>query len=147
MQNLTTMNLVDIVLHTRVPPGRLVDWLDQAFLLLHLRRTDRADLRRARRGRATERCDGSADRLALRKIGVRTATDLLKVFSEQVPGRPEKRTFRRPAEREHLPLPEAQLRVLVRVLADEPGLAPVWNWQRNGVQVHGTEARAAAHDA
>ena len=31
MQNLTTMNLVDVILHTRVPPGRLVDWTDQAF--------------------------------------------------------------------------------------------------------------------
>ncbi len=33
MQNLTTMNLVDVILHTRVPAGRLVDWIDQAFLL------------------------------------------------------------------------------------------------------------------
>jgi hypothetical protein len=32
MQNLTTMSLVDVMLHTRVPPGRLVDWVDQAFL-------------------------------------------------------------------------------------------------------------------
>ena len=36
MQNLTTMNLVDVILHTRVPAGRLVDWADQAFLLTHL---------------------------------------------------------------------------------------------------------------
>ena len=31
------------------------------------------------------------------------------------------------------PLPPDQLRLLVTVLAAEPGLAPVWNWQRNGV--------------
>ena len=29
------------------------------------------------------------------------------------------------------------LRLLVKVLAQEPGLNPVWNWQRNGVQPHG----------
>ena len=31
LQNLTTMDLVDVILHTRVPSGRLVDWIDQAF--------------------------------------------------------------------------------------------------------------------
>ena len=29
MQNLTTMNLVDMLLHTRAPVGRLIDWIDQ----------------------------------------------------------------------------------------------------------------------
>ena len=48
MQNLTTMNLVDVILHTRVPPGRLVDWTDQAFLLIHLERVDRDELNRLR---------------------------------------------------------------------------------------------------
>ena len=27
-------------------------------------------------------------------------------------------------------------RVVVKVLAQEPGLNPVWNWHRNGVQAH-----------
>ena len=36
MQNLSTANLVDVILHTRVPVGRLVDWVDQAVLYLHL---------------------------------------------------------------------------------------------------------------
>jgi hypothetical protein len=39
------------------------------------------------------------------------------------------------------PLPLNQLRLLVAVLAAEPGLAPVWNWQRNGVrECHGGAA-------
>jgi len=41
MQNLATANSVDIILHTRVPVGRLVDWVDQAFLFLHLDRVER----------------------------------------------------------------------------------------------------------
>jgi hypothetical protein len=40
IQNLATANLVDILLHTRVPVGRLVDWVDQAHLLLHLDRSE-----------------------------------------------------------------------------------------------------------
>ena len=70
LQNLATGNLVDILLHTRVPVGRLVDWIDQAALLLLL---DSPDGTRA--GRRTHE-----DRAALRRLGVRTATDLETMF-------------------------------------------------------------------
>jgi hypothetical protein len=168
MQNLTTMNLVDVILHTRVPPGRLVDWTDQAFLLIHLDKTDRAELDKQREawrnsgprqeaGAAAhaEPCaeSGALARLSLRRVGIRTATDLLKAFSEEAPprgGLPE-RVFARPSEDERLPLPESQLRLLVRVLGAEPGLVPIWNWQRNGVPAcpsqapgGGRQARSAA---
>jgi hypothetical protein len=46
MQNLATANLVDVILHTRVPVGRLVDWVDQAQLYLHLDRTERGSRER-----------------------------------------------------------------------------------------------------
>jgi len=36
MQNLTTVNLVDVMLNTRIPVERLVDWIDQSILFLHL---------------------------------------------------------------------------------------------------------------
>ena len=164
MQNLTTMNLVDVILHTRVPPGRLVDWTDQAFLLTHLERVDRDELNRLRQpdrqadprrqadqpprqatsppGRpAAPQADqpavarpaplsGAQARLNLRRVGIRTATDLLKAFSDERDGQ---RSFRLPDGLEP-PLPVDQLRLLVTVLAAEPGLAPVWNWQHNGVQ-------------
>jgi hypothetical protein len=151
MQNITTMNLVDVILHTRVPPGRLVDWVDQAFLLIHLDKTDRTELNRLRKelrqepGRqgqqdgATAHAEpwaesGAAARLNLRRAGIRTATDLLKAFSKEEPcGSLPQRTFVRPPEDQQLPLPESQLRLLVKVLGAEPGLVPIWNWQRNGV--------------
>jgi hypothetical protein len=136
MQNLTTMNLVDVILHTRVPPGRLVDWTDQAFLLTHLERVDRDELNQLRQpGQPAQPAghtplSGAQARLNLRRVGIRTATDLLKAFSvEQEDG---ERVFRVPDGLEP-PLPPNQLRLLVTVLAAEPGLAPVWNWQRNGV--------------
>jgi hypothetical protein len=146
MQNLTTMNLVDVILHTRVPPGRLVDWTDQAFLLTHLERVDRAELNQLRlqdqpaaAGRAP--LSGAQARLNLRRVGIRTATDLLKAFSvERDDG---ERTFRLPDGLE-APLPAGQLQLLVTVLAAEPGLVPVWNWQRNGVPPANCAVIAAA---
>ncbi|SCL29447.1 hypothetical protein GA0070624_3884 [Micromonospora rhizosphaerae] len=138
MQNLTTMNLVDVILHTRVPTGRLVDWVDQAFLLIHLEQAERREVRRERRkdGCGTAH-GGAAARVRLRRAGIRTATDLLKVFSTEDGEDPgtglPRRRYRAPDGVGRLPLPEDQLRLLVAVLAAEPGLAPVWNWQRNGV--------------
>jgi len=156
MQNLTTMNLVDVILHTRVPPGRLVDWTDQAFLLIHLDKTDRAELNELRdklRRESGERRrgqhdgttaagpsaeSGAAARLNLRRVGIRTATDLLKAFSKEARqpcGALSERIFVSPPTDQLLPLPESQLRLLVTVLGAEPGLVPIWNWQRNGVPI------------
>ena len=73
-----------------------------------------------------------AGRQYLRRVGIRTATDLLKAFSTEPEGGEPQRAFRLPEGLEP-PLPVDQLRLLVAVLAAEPGLAPVWNWQRNGV--------------
>src|SRR5215510_13595136 len=52
MQSLATANLVDVILHTRVPVGRLVDWVDQAHLYLHLDRLEGTwrERRRAKTG-------------------------------------------------------------------------------------------------
>ena len=62
MQNLTTANLVDLMLYTRMPIGRLVDWIDQAYLYL----------------RVGGGADGvETDRAKLRRLGIRTATDLI----------------------------------------------------------------------
>lgn len=61
LQGLVTANLVDVLLHTRVPVGRLVDWLDQAFLYLRL----------------PEKSDGRA---GLRALGIRTATDFERAW-------------------------------------------------------------------
>jgi len=61
MENLATANLVDVTLHSRVPVSRLVDWVDQAHLYLHLE---------------PKKGDGASSRTILRRLGVRTATAL-----------------------------------------------------------------------
>jgi hypothetical protein len=70
MQNLSTANLVDLMLHTRMPIGRLLDWIDQAFLYVRVNdgNGDRDD------------AGDAGDRATLRRYGIRTATDLLDAF-------------------------------------------------------------------
>lgn len=74
MENLATANLVDVTLHSRVPVARLVDWVDQAHLYLHL--APKVPARRRRRREAEE-----SSREILRGLGIRTATDLEKAFA------------------------------------------------------------------
>jgi hypothetical protein len=197
MQNLATANLVDVILHTRVPVGRLVDWVDQAKLYLHLDRAERGyherrlvrattkpavnDNRKAAtdqrlpEGEGQEQAAptvaangkaprgqtpsapgdvhaydplvhgslsphnraGTKTRVALRQLGIRTATDLLKAFPpEQIDRRIDDNSG------DHLSfhklkaggLDEDQVRILVRVLDEDTALAPLWNWQTRGVQ-------------
>jgi hypothetical protein len=66
-QNLVSASLVDLMLRTRAPVMRLVDWLDQAFLHLHLP----AD---------PKKLEGMA--MELRRLGIRTATEFESSFDE-----------------------------------------------------------------
>jgi len=133
IQNLTTMNIVDVILHTRVPAGRLVDWIDQGFLLIRLGSTV-----------GKQPTEQISDRQALRSVGIRTATDLLVVFSEPLAGNhPCQRKFVLPdlGPDGQPPLPQERLRPLVKALSAERGLATVWNWHRNGVRVQACETQ------
>jgi hypothetical protein len=153
MQSLATANFVDVILHTRVPVGRLVDWVDQAHLYLHLDRIEGTwrERKRAKAGKGSafpsiaegsvtgSSRAGSKTRTALRQFGIRKATDLLKAFPADCVD-PERRQKPRSQQQEHLAdatkggLDQAQLRTIVRVLENEPSLAPIWNWQMRGVR-------------
>jgi hypothetical protein len=61
-------DLVDLMLGTRIPVARLVDWVDQAILYLHTTDSDGDD--------------SSPRQQLLRSFGVRTASDLLAVNSD-----------------------------------------------------------------
>jgi hypothetical protein len=157
MQSLATANFVDVILHTRVPVGRLVDWVDQAHLYLHLDRLEGTwrERKNAKTGADPQAAStvpavavgsvtassraGSKTRTALRQFGIRRATDLLKAFPPDcvdpgrrlAPGSPWQKHL---ADAATGGLDQAQLRTIVRVLAEEPSLAPVWNWQMRGVR-------------
>jgi hypothetical protein len=72
MHALATANLVDLLLGTRVPVGRLVDWVDQALLCLYVPKEA---------GQRTPRDD-------LRMAGIRTATDLIRLWDSARPSAP-----------------------------------------------------------
>jgi hypothetical protein len=136
MQNLTTMNLVDVILHTRAPVGRLVDWVDQAFLLVHLDPADRAALAAARDAtKGPNPRTGAGARVGLRRIGVRSATDLLKAFDPDAPGSPPLTPDALAAHG----LDPDQINLLVRVLRAERGLDPIWNWKSGGPALHSSK--------
>jgi len=65
LHGLVTANLVDVILRTRIPVDRLVDWLDQALLYLHV----------------PPESGGRKPRQALRALGIRTATDLERAWT------------------------------------------------------------------
>jgi hypothetical protein len=71
MQNLCTASLVDLMLKTRIPIARVVDWIDQAYLFLHLAKDAK---------HPEEPPPGVA---ALRILGIRTATDLERTWAAQ----------------------------------------------------------------
>jgi hypothetical protein len=60
VESLCSASLVDLVLVRTAPTARLVDWIDQGMLRIH---TDASSLDR------------------LRRLGIRTATDLLRVVN------------------------------------------------------------------
>jgi hypothetical protein len=137
MQNLTTVDLVDVLLHTRAPMGRIIDWIDQAFLLVHLDPAAADQLRPAspaRRIRKSPVVDssGPSTRVALRSLGIRSATDFLKAFpvatGREAEGVLSSQTVR------GCGLDPAQLQLITRLLSAEPGLNPVWNWKAGGPQ-------------
>jgi hypothetical protein len=68
MQNLSTTDIVDLMLNTRIPVDRIIDWIDQAFLYIRV-------------------TDPSAREL-LRSYGIRTATDLDDTFRDPASAEP-----------------------------------------------------------
>ncbi|MGW4330188.1 hypothetical protein ACWEKR_30400 [Nocardia sp. NPDC004573] len=168
MQSLVTANLVDVILHTRVPIGRLVDWIDQAQLYFHLdhsevtRRERRQALRQDNKSSSKPSSEdpswtaqlsgslgpgvraGTNTRVRLRQLGIRTATDLLIAFP---PSEVDPRTPAEPVGRKYHHLTPAgidleQIRMLVRVLDESSELVPVWNWQRRGARIRPPQERS-----
>lgn len=142
VQNLATANLVDVVLHSRAPVGRLIDWMDQALLRQHLPPDDPQE----------HGCGHDDDRLlkaTLEGLGVRTATDLLELYSPLSrasvrelnhsihglgPAGGGGRPFHDrmldvipdPAKRETIGI---RMQAILRCLGTEPNLRLILNWQ------------------
>jgi hypothetical protein len=78
MQNLITVSLVDLILLSRAPIDRLVDWVDQSCLLLHISKAAEA----TQGASASSANQNSSTRERLRQLGIRTATDFERVWDK-----------------------------------------------------------------
>jgi hypothetical protein len=122
MQNLVSANMVEVLLHTRVPVARLVDWHDQALLYLHLR---------PRRDDGPQPREHPRDALA--SVGVRSATTFLKAFplaggQDGMGADPRVGSIVEALAARAPELSPAGVMTIARILADEPGLRTVRNW-------------------
>ena len=103
VQALARHDLVDLILSSRIPVPRLIDWLDQALLFQHAK---------AAFGQ-------------LRARGIRTATDFLQVFADTDGAL---RALMDGAE-----APQLDPRLLAAVLANDEWIAYVQNWRDHDV--------------
>lgn len=111
MQNLATANLVDVMLNTRIPIERLVDWVDQSILYLHL-------------GDGTSP-EAKENRHKLRLYGIRGATDLIDAFKsreKELIHKLERLLNKNDTE-------PSKLRTILATFKHEPNLRQVQNWK------------------
>jgi hypothetical protein len=112
IEGLAHHELIDLIIETRIPVPRLIDWVDQAILYLHT--------------------DGSA-RTKLREYGIRTPTDLMRAW-EKVETRKdnaEMTDFKKLLGSEK---PPYRLEVIRDALSDDEWFATVSCWR--GDQPH-----------
>lgn len=99
VQNLATADIGNALLRTRIPPERLIDWVDQALLRLHVptparerehtwfwrkRQNAREEARKDEEARKKDESK-ETDLERLRRFGIRTATDLLDALAYEGP--------------------------------------------------------------
>jgi hypothetical protein len=107
--NMATADIVDLLLNTRIPPERIIDWVDQAILYTHLSQDD--DLKY---------------RAKLRAHGIRTASGFLYAYdrSECQHDRPNFETIL-PYE----PGGRSAIRGLAMTLFTNPNLCLIQAWR------------------
>jgi hypothetical protein len=119
VESLAHHDVVELMLQTRIPVPRLVDWVDQAILYLH------AGPRSADQGSRAQCL------IALRNYGIRTATDLDNAFA----GATERnelgalRAILNPSPKDT----PARLQVMKDALEDEEWMCNIRAWHQAGI--------------
>jgi len=78
--NMATANFVDLMLNTRVPADRIIDWVDQAILYTHLG----ADQAGTKRREALRRCGIRTASAYVRAAEAHTAVELKEATKDEV---------------------------------------------------------------
>jgi hypothetical protein len=117
--NMATADLVELMLHTRIPPDRIVDWVDQAMLYTQLGLEKEPD--NGKDGQAVSK----SLRQRLGEHGIRTASALVTAYKECVSGE-DVRDFENILPNEG----RSRIRTLVNTLSTNPNLELVLQWRR-----------------
>jgi hypothetical protein len=128
IESLAHHDLVDLMMETRIPVPRLVDWVDQAILYLHAKESGGEDDLKLQRH--------------LRKYGIRTATDLVRAHkhakdlgAEQLNALLETLSPSQPGKMN-------QVQLVIDALSDDEWLTYVRHWRENtGVHVQTIDAQ------
>ena len=115
--NMATADIVDMMINTRFPPDRIIDWVDQAILFTHIGQ------------------DGKDSRRLLRAHGIRTASALVEAYnqSELHQDRSKFETIL-PGEGRHA------IRSLVDAVGTNPNLKLIQTWRGLMPHTHKTPA-------
>jgi hypothetical protein len=121
VQALAHHDLVDLLLETRVPAGRLVDWVDQSVLYLHCAATPGGAQRKAGEDAGEAERPDMLDRLHL--VGIRTATDF------EVAMQKRKKDLLAHRSNGAATFDEPMLELLLTSLSDDEWLQYVKHWR------------------
>ena len=113
VQNMATANIVELMLNTRYPPDRIVDWVDQAMLYTQLGR----DRIKGTKAGATDPID------QLKKYGIRTASSLITVYQMN-------KIRKKPIDFESILSENGQSRItsIIDALGTNPNLSLIQRW-------------------
>jgi hypothetical protein len=121
IEGLAHHDFVDLLMKTRIPVPRLIDWVDQAILYLHVSGNSGSG-------------DNSDALERLRSYGIRTATDLEETY------RAAKKNGTEAAFLAILPNPPGaphgppRIQVIVQALADEEWMSGLRHWYRAPIE-------------
>ncbi len=111
--NMANAEIADLMLRTRFPPDRIIDWVDQAILFTHLGPDQEGDRK------------GGKRKDLLRLYGIRTATSLIQAFEaaqDREDDAKEVEKILSKALRSHV-------RSFLDAIATEPNLSLICAWQ------------------
>jgi len=114
IENLAHHNLMELIARTRIPTPRLVDMFDQAILYLHLGLEIDSEDEEAIKNEKDD------PRKLLKRLGIRTATDLIKCRNEITEFKDDEKKYKSLINK---------LDVIVTALKDDEWLNYVQNWR------------------
>lgn len=118
IQNMATVDIVDLLLNTRFPSNRVIDWIDQAILYNQL------GVRSEKNG--NDQNENNLSRELLRKYGIRTASGLIEVFKNSKAKNCNKfDLFQSKLNKEDL----SQIACIADTLKNNPNLRLIINWK------------------